>query len=419
MAGINTLDNDSRRCENNSHHGQKKLISLRCEINRLYFWEHLSKNEIARRKRVSKRFVIDWTKSPQQDFTADARGWPLGKRRKWDSQTEERIAQLHAALAADPEAFFHGATAIVQLWLRRHPDDQPPPLRTIGQILRDLGLARPHRKRQPGASRYLLYPEHTIYNVLGERVMEVDFVGHKFIAGRSAPLHFIGYCFKKAPKLRFYHRITAPRSKTLIAGLRKVFKEFERPDCVKIDNAAIMIGTGHGTGNVTRVMTFLLKQKTHPIFAVPRRPFTQASIEGNNSVFGRKFWNRCRFENIADVDRQLAWFNESSLLYTGYQAPAAKRKNKKTFEPTIHFLRQVREDPDSGRTTINVLNEQIDLPASYTNYFVLATWDLVKEIVSVHLERDKTLEQIGSHKLAINAPSRRRLKKDDAFSFCR
>jgi len=166
-------------------------------------------------------------------------------------------------------------------------------------------------------------------------------------------------------------------------------------------------------------MAFLLSKKINPIFAVPRRPFTQASIEGNNSVFGRKFWNRCRFESIADVDRQLAWFNESSLLYTGYQAPAAKRKSRKTFEPTIHFLRQVREDAESGRTTINVLNEQIDLPQAYTNYFVLATWHLPQETVSVYLEKDKTLEQIASHKLAINPRSRKRLEKDGAFSFCR
>jgi len=39
------------------------------------------------------------------------------------------------------------------------------------------------------------------------------------------------------------NRIAAVRSKTLIAGLCEVFREFERPDCVKIDNAAIMIGT--------------------------------------------------------------------------------------------------------------------------------------------------------------------------------
>jgi len=419
MAGINSLDNDDRRCEDNSHDGQKKLIGLRREVSRLYFREHLSKNEIARRKRVSKRFVIDWTQSPQQDFTEDRRGWPVGKRRRWDSHTEKRIAQLHGALTGDPQAFFHGATAIQQLWRRRHPDEEQPPLRTIGQILRDLGLARPHRKRQPGASRYLLYPEHTIYNVLGQRVMEVDFVGQKFIAGHSAPLHFIGCCFKKPPKLRFYQRIPAPRSRILIAGLRKVFRQFERPDCVKMDNAAVMIGSGHGTGNVTRVMAFLLKQRIHPIFSVPRRPFTQASIEGNNSVFGRNFWNRCRFETIADVDRQLAWFNESSLLYTGYEAPAAGRTSKKPFEPMIHFLRQVREHPDSGRTTIDVLNEQIDLPASYTNYFVLATWHLANEAVTVSMEKDKTLEQIASHKLAINPRSRKRLKQDGAFSFCR
>jgi hypothetical protein len=64
------------------HHGQKKLIKLRAKVNRLYFEEGLSKNAIVRIKRLNKRFAIRWTQTPNQDFTEDNRGWPLGQRRK-------------------------------------------------------------------------------------------------------------------------------------------------------------------------------------------------------------------------------------------------------------------------------------------------------------------------------------------------
>ena len=37
-------------------------------------------------------------------------------------------------------------------------------------------------------------------------------------------------------------------------------------------------------------MHFLLQHQVVPIYSVPRKPFSQASIEGNNSVFARKFW---------------------------------------------------------------------------------------------------------------------------------
>ena len=182
------------------HHGQKKLIKLRAEVNRLYFEEGLSKNAIVRIKRLNKRFVIRWTQVPNQAFTEDNRGWPMGQRRKWTKQTEARIAGLYSLLKADPKAFYFGATAIQQQWQRRYPNENIPPLRTIGQILKDLGLSQSRkRQRNAGASAYLCYPEHTVYNKIGNRVMETDIVGQKFLAGQTEPLHFVGFSFKIAP----------------------------------------------------------------------------------------------------------------------------------------------------------------------------------------------------------------------------
>lgn len=40
----------------------------------MYFDHRLSKNTIIKKKKLSKKFVIRWTKSPNQDFTEDARG---------------------------------------------------------------------------------------------------------------------------------------------------------------------------------------------------------------------------------------------------------------------------------------------------------------------------------------------------------
>ena len=277
-------------------HGQKKLFKLRAEVNRLYFEEGLGKNAICRIKRLNKRFVIRWTQSPTQDFTEDKRGWPMGQRRKWTRQTETRIAELHRQLKADPRAFYLGASAIEQQWRRTYPGEVVPPLRTIGQILRDLGLSHSRKTpRNSGASAYLCYPEHTIYNKIGKRVMEADFVGQKFLAGRTEPLHFAGFSFKAVPKLRYYNRIQSKGADSLIRNCEYVFEHFEKPDAIKLDNAADSIGSRSGKRNISKVMAFLLASEVYPIFAVPRRPFSQASIEGNNSVFARKFWNQRSF----------------------------------------------------------------------------------------------------------------------------
>ena len=134
-------------------HGQKKLIKLRPEVNRLHFMDGLSKNAIVRRHHVSKHFVARWTQAPDQDFEADGRGWPVGCRRKWPQDLAARVAELHQDLKSDPRAFYWGATAIAQVWRQRYPDEPPPPLRTLGQVLHDLGLTGKYRGRQKGAAR--------------------------------------------------------------------------------------------------------------------------------------------------------------------------------------------------------------------------------------------------------------------------
>lgn len=393
------------------HDTQKKIISLRRLANQLYFRDGLSKKAIAAQLGVSRHFVIRWTQSMKQDVTIDHRGWPKGRRRRWSKQTERRIASLHKELKHGPGAFYWGPTAIAQKWLKRYPEEPPPPLRTIGQILKDLGLSEPNgRKVRKGASRYLCYPEHTIYETLGQRVMEADFIGKKYITGTQQPIHFLAFSFKKVPKLRHFQRIEAQSADCFIEQCKQFFATFEKPDCIKVDNAAATIGSGSGKRTISRAVQFLLANQVVPIFAVPRKPFSQASIEGNNSVFARKFWNRRTFNSLEDIDATLVAFNEASRSYTGYRPPVAKADLKDTFVPKVYFTRQVRQTPEGKDGFIDVLNETVVLPKAYINYFVLAEWNLSTELLNVYLENDKQLQEIKNSPFPINPRSKRKLK---------
>ena len=73
-----------------------------------------------------------------------------------------------------------------------------------------------------------------------------------------------------------------------------------------------MSGTARGKRSLSRFMQTMLKQQVLPIFAVPRKPFSQGSIEGNNSVFARKFWNTYEFTDLEQIDQRLDWFNAAS-----------------------------------------------------------------------------------------------------------
>jgi hypothetical protein len=369
---------------------------------------------------VSKHFVIKWTQSPIQDVTIDHRGWKAGQRRKWTSETESRVLEIFQNLKNDPSAFFHGATAIAQKWRKLHPAEPIPPLRTIGQIMKDLGLSKPNKKsRKKGAARYLCYPEKTIYEGgLGNRVIEADFIVRRYLKGSGTPLHFVGFSAKKAPRIRYFERIEALTADTFINACERFFDRFETPDVLKVDNAATFIGSLSGKRSLSNTIMYLLNRQICPVFSVPRRPFSQASIEGNNSVFARHFWNRRSFESLDDVDRQLGWFNQSSLRYTDYKQPEYF-KERKDFIPYVYFLRQVREsDTTPGEGSIDVLNEEVILPAPYINFFVIAEWNLFTETLTVSLEQDKSLNKIKELDFNINKTTKQKLIKRGAHSFC-
>jgi len=174
----------------------------------------------------------------------------------------------------DPTQFYLGATAVSMEWRKRYPGISSPPLRTIGRTLFDLMLSKKRKRdRHKGASRYLCYPEYTIYDTLGKRLLEVDFIGKKYLTGRTNPLNFIAFSFKKEPKLRYFKRIEGQTADNFMKQCRHFFKKFEKPDLVRVDNALAMIGSAWGKRNVSKAMEFLLRLQVIPIFAVPWRPF--------------------------------------------------------------------------------------------------------------------------------------------------
>lgn len=401
--------------KNWSENGQKKTIKLREEVNKMYFEKAISKIKIARKKHLSSHFVIRWTQSKDQDFSVDKRGWPMGKLRKWDNKVLEIIREIYQQLLEDPKEFFIGATAIAQVWRKKYPEVEIPPLRTIGYMMANLGLSGSRKKnRHKGAARYLCYPEYTIHHLLGGRVLEADFI-KKQMRKKIGPVHFVGFSFKNAPKLRHYKRIEAQTSLELKKGCDYFFNKFEKPDYIKVDNGAAMIGTGNPNlkKRLSEFMFHMLKNKVVPIFAVPRKPFSQASIEGNNSVFSRKFWNRARFDSLEEVDKQLGWFNDASLRYSDYLFPKEKENKQitKIFIPKIYFIRQVKEIPEEKMGYINVSNESVKLPQSFINYFVLAEWNLLEEKLYIRFEQDEKSEIIKEIEFKISEISKKKMKK--------
>lgn len=354
-----------------------------------------------------------WTKSSNQDFTKDMRGWPKGKPRKYTKADKTRVKKIRDELTKNSsDDFYCGATVILQEYRKKYPNLKPPTLRFIGRVLAKSGMVAQQKKhKNKGAARYLHYPEYSVYH-LGKRVLEVDFVGHKFIRGRTEPVNFIGFSFKKEPKLRYFKRISGETSDNLINQSKRFFKTFEKPDVMKMDNGFAMAGAGPWPRTLSKTIISYLKEQIIPVYAVPRRPFSQASIEGNNSVFSRKFWKRFDFKNVQEVDEKLELFNLASQRYSEYQPPKEKQekqKKKRKFIPKVYFIRKVFEDEQTGKGYIALVNDKVFIRKSYINFFVLTEWNLKKEELYVYFEDQQKLKRIKKIKFKINQKSKEKL----------
>ena len=96
LAFMNSFVNIKDRHFNNcliKYPYEKKLFKLRENVNELFFNRHLNKSMIAKKKKVSRPFVIKWTKSSEQNFTEDNRGWENCEMPRYDNGDGLRLAE--------------------------------------------------------------------------------------------------------------------------------------------------------------------------------------------------------------------------------------------------------------------------------------------------------------------------------------
>jgi lipopolysaccharide biosynthesis glycosyltransferase len=190
--------------------------------------------------------------------------------------------------------------------------------------------------------------------------------------------------------LKYFKRILAETANELIKQSDSFFERFEKPEVAKIDNHFALASSSPHPRTISKVAIHFLKKKIVPLFTAPRKPWNQASIEGANSVFSRKFWKRFDFKDLKEVDQRLEDFNKSYQWYLGYQPPEKKSENK-DFAPRIYFIRKVYQDQKTQKGYIEIANENILLPKSYINFFTLSEWNLKEEKLYVYFENEKEL----------------------------
>lgn len=98
----------------------------------------------------------------------------------------------------------------------------------------------------------------------------MDYVGERFIAGCSDPLHFLGISYRYPIKLRCYERTIEETTQEAIECSRKIFIAYGWPDVVRVDAGVPFSGRiersdGVGARSISQYAEFLLTNKVIPI----------------------------------------------------------------------------------------------------------------------------------------------------------
>ncbi len=350
----------------------------------------------------------------------DNRGWKKDKARKYkDEKISERICDLRNK-RIEKKSYFIGGEHIGMDYAKKYSQDKIPSQWFIAETIRKNKLQiRKTKKRRKGGSEYLLYPIQSI-RALGYIHQSADFIGKKYIAGRTEPVNIFSTCYHAPIKIYQIQLVLAEKADYAIEVLTALWQIYPIPDVFRIDNALQFRGTARGKRVIGKFLIFLLNLGITPLFGAPSKPWTNPHVEGHNRVFNEKVWSTNHFLSLEQIDMECGRFNRESeeLFKFKYSKFTANNRNifkcLKNGQPInavelktakgkkIYFTRFSESLEENRNAQIVIMNETVSLPEKYNHQFVFAEWNLEKELLSIYSEYQKVKTLIKRTKFKIN-----------------
>jgi len=370
----------------------------------------VNKSEIARRLNISRPTIIDWLEKKEYE---DERGWKEGTKRTHTDTEEDRIVELKQK-RIDEKKFFLGAPHIQMDYSKLHPNDPLPSLWFMNETFRRHNLqTHEPKKRTKGQNivARLKFPIKSIIT-LGLIQQASDFIGKKFIKGRTEPISIFSTSYYQQFQLYQIWRVCSETAESAVTCLRNLWQTTPVPHVMRIDNGMTFRGTGRGESHIGRFVKFLLNTNVTPLFSAPYQSYTNPHVEGHNCTFTEKVWSKNFFTSEEEIDRECDRFNTESREYFEYafkermserslrylaseeQIPSMdilrSTKGKK-----ICFIRYVERWNERDRTSgVVVLNRFVSLPESFVNQYVFVILNLETASLSVRSEDNGVLTEI-------------------------
>ena len=257
----------------------------------------------------------------------------------------------------------------------------------------------------------MLYPK-TFLEALGEILLQIDYIGPRYLEGNKDPMHFLSCKYVRPFKLHLFFRISSQKATQVLNIFYALFFRLHLPlpDIVQMDNDSSFRGCIDRKFSIGRIIRWLCVNGIIPLFNAPRSPWNNGSVEGGNSVFDRKVWTKYRFQDLQEVDVKLKEFNQAyeTYLIPDYHAIVeqqqkrrqelldprkVKAKQLKLFsQPYLYLLRIVKEQ--YGKCQVEALHHHIRLPDKYKGQFVLIQINLLEQKLKILQEINGETVQI-------------------------
>lgn len=384
------------------------------EAHRL-FQEGKNKTQISKELGIRRQTILEWLKSK---LYHGSRGWKRGKGRKYiNNNVAKRICQLKQERIGR-KRYFVGSPFIQMDYAKTHPRDDLPSIWYVDKVIRNAGLQtrRPKQKKK-GGSLYLLYPVECIKKI-GHVHQSADFIGKKYIAGRTEPINIFSTSYYAPFSLYQITRILSEKAVYALNVLYKQWRVYPIPDVMRMDNGLQFRGGSRGKRFIGTFLRFIMNLNVTPLFGSPSKPWTNPYVEGHNRVFSEKVWGRNFFTNEAQIDQECERFNQESLelfqfkysqvivnenfryIEKGQHIITDKLETKKSKK--IYFIRFVESCEQQNNAYIIILNEKIRLPEKYSHQFVFAEWNIERNHMLIYSEYKKSITLIHQLNFRLN-----------------
>ena len=394
----------------------KKLLIFKRKKAKELHEKGWSNRKIARHLLASKNSVGKWVQMDESEISTDNRGGEKGKSRKYTPETKQQIIKIRKDLEKE-DSYFIGSKVVKKNYEKQTGETVSKSY--VDRVLKEAGMVKSPRKKKKGRSKYMKYPEYTLTK-LGKSMMSIDFIGPKYLKGSDNRINFLSCKYIRPEKRGIATRIEGQTTEETITALKEIWKTHPIPEILKIDNDSAFGANLPHERHLGKLAFFLLNLGVYPLYIAPRSPWNNGQVEGFNSVFSKKFWNKLQFSDEQEIDIKIEGFNVAYEKYSRLVSnnPELKEKDIKHIDDfkdvnlenkcvehfkadKIYFLRIVRRKNDKGNDNeygfIDILKHEIKLPKDLINLFVFCVLNLKSKLLKINIELDDgSLKEVKS-----------------------